>query len=145
MSSSASPPQPPCRSVVVATLDDNLIPNRLAESITKAARETIDQVTIVILSERFAPTASQKPSWGEVQDILTSLYILASKEAQSLDKVLLNIDVLLKGPKDPLPSDLADGDALYHVQTAGIWSPRISRIRLTRIPQLPEVHLCPSL
>ncbi|KAF7974827.1 hypothetical protein HWV62_11187 [Athelia sp. TMB] len=113
--------QPPLRTVVIATLDDNYIPTQLADSIAKATRETIERVTIIILSERFEPTASHKPSWGEVQELLTSLYILASKEAQALDKVLLDVDVLLKGPEKPLPLNLADDIGfrykLYDVET----------------------------
>lgn len=122
MSSSASTPQPPRRSVVVATLGDNRITTQLAESIAKAVRETIDQVTIFILSERFAPTGTHKPSWSEVQDLLTSLYILASKEAQSLDKVLLDINVVLKSRKEPYPVDLPEEARWYYVQTTGICS-----------------------
>ncbi|KZP21237.1 Nucleotidylyl transferase [Athelia psychrophila] len=114
---------PPRRSVVVATLDDNSITNQLAESITKAVRETIDQVTIFIVSERFAPTASRKPSWSEVQDLLTSLYILASKEAQSLDKVLLDINVVLKSRKEPYIVDLPEEAKWDYVQTTDALSP----------------------
>lgn len=133
MSSSTNTPQPSRHSVVLATLSDNSITKQLVDYVNAAARETVDRVTIVILSERFArsESASHKPSWSEVQDLLTSLYILASKEAQALDKVLLDIEVLLKAPQERQPNDLADADTLYDARTAGMYFHPISIWRPT--------------
>lgn len=111
------------RSVILAPVDDTSIPKHLVEIINDAVRLTLDRLTIILVSDLFDlgnSSVSRTQTWSEVQTMLTFVYIQASKAAQALDKILLEIDVLLKGVEGTLPSDLADSvDVLYEVHATG--------------------------
>jgi len=114
------------RSILIATLDDLSIPHHLAGVIGSATQWTHKHLTIIFLSKLFdrpsSTSESQESSishtqrWNEVQSLLTFVYVQATRVAQQLDRVLMEVDVLLKGTDETLPDDLADGaDILYRV------------------------------
>jgi hypothetical protein len=116
------------RSVLVAGLDDLSVPHHLSGAIGSAARCTHKHLTILFVSKLFgnphltAEAESDKGyishtrTWNEIQNLLTFTYVQATKVAQELGRVLLEIDVLLKGVDETLPDDFADNvDCLYHV------------------------------
>ena len=53
-----------------------------------------------------APGISRTAHFDAVQRLLTFVYVQATKIAQDLDRLLLDIDVLLKGPADAFPEDV---------------------------------------
>jgi pantetheine-phosphate adenylyltransferase len=114
------------RSILIATLDDLSIPHHLAGVISSVTRSTIKHLTIIFVSKLFDQPSSTSESqetsishtqrWSEVQSLLTFVYVQATRVAQELDRVLMEVDVLLKGMDETLPDDFADGvDILYRV------------------------------
>ncbi|KZV62157.1 Nucleotidylyl transferase [Peniophora sp. CONT] len=47
--------------------------------------------------------------WDDVQRLLTYVYVAATQVAQELDRILFDVDVLLKGLDDELPEGFANG------------------------------------
>ena len=92
-------------------------PHHLATSIAIAAAKTREHLRIVLVSSLFdSPVAegqtvikgiSRTTKWDEVQRLLTYVYVQATKKAQEMDKVLMEIDVLLEGENDTLPEYLS--------------------------------------
>ena len=117
------------KSILLATLNDLSIPHHLADVIASAAQWTHKRLIIIFVSELFdkkpspvsalgseEPSISHVQKWNEIQSLLTFVYVQATSMAQRLNRVLLEVDVLLKGINEPLPDNLADGvDILYHV------------------------------
>ena len=128
------------RRTVLLTTVHNLhdTPNFLASSVSTAARKTTESLGIVILSPFFnpprtsdgtvitssteerpdaqipldAPGISRTTYWDDVQRLLTFVYVQATKVAEDVGRVLLDIDVLLKGTgaaADAFPDDIIRG------------------------------------
>lgn len=110
-------------SILLATIDDLSVPHHLASAISSATEWTQKRITIVLVSKLFDNTSSSHETsishtqrWNEVQSILTFVYVQATKVAQFLDRVLMDVDVLLVGLEELLPRDIADGvDTLYRI------------------------------
>jgi hypothetical protein len=117
------------KSVLFATLDDLSIPHHLANAIASAAQWTHKRLIIIFVSKLFGkkpglvsalgsedPSISHTQKWNEIQSLLTFVYVQATSTAQRLNRVLMEVDVLLKGIDEPMPDNLADGvDILYRV------------------------------
>jgi pantetheine-phosphate adenylyltransferase len=114
------------RSILLATLDSLSVPHHLADVIGTTTRWTHKRLIIIFMSKLFDKPSSASESeetfiyhtqsWSEVQRLLTFVYVQATKVAQQLDRVLMEVDVLLKGFNETLPDNLADGvDVLYRV------------------------------
>ncbi|KAJ7582945.1 hypothetical protein C8J56DRAFT_1167953 [Mycena floridula] len=70
---------------------------------------------------RFIIPSSQ---WNDVQRLLTFVYVQATKIAHENDKVLMEIDVLLRGTGEALPEEIGQGiDMVYRVQGDSITAP----------------------
>jgi hypothetical protein len=110
--------------LLLATLPRLAAPHFLAPVISHAASTTRKRLVIILFSRFFnqeAPhshldqgyPASQAIShagkWRVVQEILTYVYVQATKVAQDLGKVLMDIDVLFKGMNDDLDETLGSG------------------------------------
>ncbi len=91
-----------------------------------AASETGAEKRPAAHDEWDAPGVSRTGYFEDVQRLLTFVYVQATKVAQDLDRVLLDVDVLLKGTStaaDAFPDDI--------VRDAGrIFSGEYSSIRL---------------
>lgn len=83
-------------------------PNFLATSVSTVARTSTAGLRIVILSPFFdlppdsasddhSRGVSRTAHWDDVQRLLTFVYVQATKVAQDLGNILLDIDVLLRG------------------------------------------------
>ncbi|KAI0672950.1 Nucleotidylyl transferase [Trametes maxima] len=107
----------------VHTLDDP--PSFLAGPVSTAARKTTASLRIVILSPFFnapdhpdpaARGLSRTAHWDGVQRLLTFVYVQATKVAQDLGNILLDIDVLLRGTADAFPEELVhQADRIFSV------------------------------
>ncbi|KAI0273580.1 Nucleotidylyl transferase [Gloeopeniophorella convolvens] len=121
--------------LLLATVNDLSTPHFLAPIIAGAARCVRERLVIVLFSRLFntgrrprSPLAgrpedasrrdscssshsdssagiSHTGSWDDVQRLLTYVYVQATAIAQELDKVLLQVDVLLRGFDEDLPED----------------------------------------
>ncbi|TFY77650.1 hypothetical protein EWM64_g6361 [Hericium alpestre] len=131
---------------LLATITDLQIPHFLTPVITSATRATRDRLIIVLFSRLFdAPRKSPSPDaarrnstgstgtnkssscishttkWDEMQRLLTYVYVQATKVAQDMDKVLLDIDVLLRGMDDDLEEDVATGvEMVFRIEGASL-------------------------
>jgi hypothetical protein len=100
--------------LVLATLPSLVVPYFLSPLITAAATAAKTRLTIVLFSRLFAVHNSQAPfshtaQWHSVQQLLTYVYVQASKVAQDMDNILLDINVLLKGMDDELDQNIIAG------------------------------------
>ncbi|KAF7796694.1 hypothetical protein EIP86_007877 [Pleurotus ostreatoroseus] len=118
----------PTKAVLLAHLDDiACAPHFLAAPIRTAAGLTAQQLRIVLVSPCFdtdAPlgTAARGTArWDEVQATLTYVYVQATKVAQEMGKILMDVDVLLQGEREPLPEAVAaDVRTLYRVSNTDV-------------------------
>ncbi|KIK57627.1 hypothetical protein GYMLUDRAFT_45789 [Collybiopsis luxurians FD-317 M1] len=95
--------------VLLASLPSLSRPDFLAPAITAATREARHSLRIVLFSRLFdADAISHTRNFGNVQSLLTYVYVQAAQVAQDMDKILLQIDVLLKGlnEKGILPEEI---------------------------------------
>lgn len=77
-----------------------------------AASETGNEARPAAHEDWDAPGISRTAYFEDVQRLLTFVYVQATKVAQDLDRVLLDIDVLLKGTgaaADAFPDDIIRG------------------------------------
>ncbi|KAF8660619.1 hypothetical protein AX16_001598 [Volvariella volvacea WC 439] len=89
---------------------------------------------------------SHTEEWDDVQRLLTYVYVQATKVAQDLDKVLLDVDILLKGLDEDLPDEVGEGiDVVYRVSGDCIAVPLPGSIRDTRQIYVPAGDRDPDL
>ena len=87
-------------------------PHHLSHPISFAASKTLKNLRIVLVSHLFdSPSelsrgVSHTEQWDEVQRLLTYVYVQATKVAQELDRVLMDIDVLLHAQDEPIPEHI---------------------------------------
>ncbi|TFK42306.1 hypothetical protein BDQ12DRAFT_675982 [Crucibulum laeve] len=148
------------RALLLATLPTLSTPHFLAPVITFAATHTRQRLVIVLFSRFFNTrrssatldpsyastlSISHTESWGTVQRLLTFVYVQATKIAQDLGRVLMDVDVLLKGLNEDLDGRLGEGmDIVYRISgdsCAVPLPPSISMLRQSYLPsgdQHPE-------
>ncbi|KAG6833060.1 hypothetical protein H0H87_011804 [Tephrocybe sp. NHM501043] len=112
------------RALLLATVSSLDPPHFLAPVITTAATTTRAHLTIVLFSRHFNnPTGtatlrgvSRTGRFEDVCRFLTYVYVQATSVAQALDKILMEIDVLLLGIDDDVPCTLGqDADVVFRV------------------------------
>ncbi len=121
--------------LLLATLNDLSTPCFLAPAVAGAARCVRDRLVVILFSRLFntgrrprsplsghRENAKRNPSvdssrsnsstgvshtgcWDDIQRLLTYVYVQATTVAQELDKVLLQVDVLLRGFDEDLCED----------------------------------------
>lgn len=113
------------RAVLLAALHNVDHPPRfLSGPIANAAAQTAKTLRIVLVSPLFdvrsasatnsRPTALGTEKFEEVQRLLTYVYVQATKVAQDMGKILMDVDVLLKGEDGSLQeSATADAQLVY--------------------------------
>ena len=114
-------------SLLLATLPSLAPPRFLESAIAYAASHSSTHLVIVLFSRHFNVNArsrtvselqavSHTACWDIVQRILTFTYVQATKVAWKENKVLMPIDVLLKGFNEDLDPALGVGiDVCYRV------------------------------
>ncbi|KAF5389938.1 hypothetical protein D9757_003656 [Collybiopsis confluens] len=98
--------------LLLASLPSLARPDFLAHTITIAAREAQQCLRIVLFSRLFdAGAISHAGNFSTVQGLLTYVYVQAAQVAQDMAKMLLQIDVFLKGinETDALPDEIGNG------------------------------------
>lgn len=87
----------------VATSKHLLTPSYLSEAIVEAVNQTQKSLVVIVFSPLFSLNPEQTGglahapvhSWKTIQNLLTFIYIEAAREAQRVDNLLLNVDVVL--------------------------------------------------
>ncbi|KDR73619.1 hypothetical protein GALMADRAFT_251363 [Galerina marginata CBS 339.88] len=138
--------------ILLATLPNLSVPHFLAPVVTWATAHTRNRLIIVLFSRHFnvhyshngplkndhltfseIQSLSRTESWDAVQRILTFTYVQATKVAQDANKVLMEVDVLLKGLNEDLDPQLAkDVDICFRVTGDSIAVPLPECITLLR-------------
>ncbi|KZT71290.1 Nucleotidylyl transferase [Daedalea quercina L-15889] len=108
-------------------------PTFLSGPISAVARHTTDNLRIILFSQLFDQDHnftvngretdvgdqskrgfSPAGHWDDVQRLLTYVYVQATKVAQEMNRVLMDIDVLLKAPKESFDWELTrDAERTY--------------------------------
>lgn len=113
------------KALLLATLHNvDSTPHFLAGPIATAATQAAQALRIVLVSPLFdansadyqshRPTALGTKRFNDVQRALTYVYVQATKVAQEMGKILMDVDVLLKGEHEPLQeSATVDAQVVY--------------------------------
>ena len=113
------------RAVLFAALHNvDHVPRFLAGPVATAASRTNQALRIVLVSPLFdsgsagleshRPTALGTKRFDDVQSILTYVYVQATKVAQEMGKILMDVDVLLKGEDEPLQESITAGAEIIY-------------------------------
>ncbi|EJD05866.1 Nucleotidylyl transferase [Fomitiporia mediterranea MF3/22] len=80
-------------------------------AIAEATERTSERLLIILFSRLFNANAklSHTGTWNEVQTLLASVYVESTRAAQKLDRILMDVDVLLKGFDAEVCVDSKDG------------------------------------
>jgi len=73
----------------------------ISDPIASIAKRTRSRLLVIIFHPTFE-LASGTGSWAAVQKLLTHAYVQATTVAQDYDKILMTIDVILRGNHTPL-------------------------------------------
>ena len=95
-------------------------------TLRKAVSSSTSSILILILSPAFNPTSklSHTGTWNQIQFLIAPLYVQASHEATICDRVLLDIDILLKGTEGDLGLEWTDTGGADGVNKWGrVWVP----------------------
>lgn len=125
--------------LLLATLPNLTLPHFLSQVISHAVTYTRKRLIIVLFSRYFnvhhpqsgddvdhqSLTFPEKQglshtlTWDAVQRILTYTYVQATKVALEINKVLMEVDVLLKGINEDLKADIGVGMGICFRITGG--------------------------
>lgn len=118
------------RTVLLAHLQDIDVPHHLGPAIVSVTTATAEALVIVLVSQLFhtsESTLNRVQQWDRVQSLLTYVYVKATKAAQDLGKVLLDISVVLKDPSQSFPNNFWNGvDICFRIQGGASLSPALS-------------------
>lgn len=91
---------------------DNL--SHISSPIAAAASRTRTRLLIVIFSPLF-DNISGTGSWHAVQRLLTHAYVHATAVSQKLDRIMMGVDVILRGAKGLTDEDPVDAwDTIFY-------------------------------
>ncbi|KAJ7046947.1 hypothetical protein C8F04DRAFT_1062255 [Mycena alexandri] len=102
-------------SLLYVSLPSLSVPHFLAPAIVQAAQRTRNQLLIVLLADLFDP-AHAVSHWNDVQRLLTFVYVQATKVAQDMGRLLMQIDVLLLAPNEPFPDAVVAPHLVFCVE-----------------------------
>ena len=108
------------RALLLAALDTvDTVPHHLSTPIATAASKTTQALRIVLVSPLFdansidgddlQSTALGTSRFENVQRVLTYVYVQATRVAQEMGKILMDVDVLLRGDNEPLQDSTTIG------------------------------------
>ncbi|KAG1754409.1 hypothetical protein EDB19DRAFT_1666284 [Suillus lakei] len=128
------------RAVLFAHLQDLDAPHHLGPAIASVTAATTEALIIVLVSQLFRTASNRIEQWDDVQRLLTYVYVKATKAAQDLGKVLLDISVVLKDPSGSFPSNFGNGmDMCFRIQG----DPPVPHLP-DSIETLPQVFVVPD-
>lgn len=99
------------RTILFAHLHDISVPHHLGPAIASVTAATTEALVIVLISQLFRTvesTSNRAKQWDHIQRLLTYVYVKATKAAQDLGKVLLDISVVLKDPSESFPNNFGN-------------------------------------
>ncbi|KAJ7632758.1 hypothetical protein FB45DRAFT_913394 [Roridomyces roridus] len=133
--------------IVYASLSSLDVPHFLAPTIRHAAENTVDRLCTILVAD------SLEGPWNHVQQLLAFVYVQATSVAQARDLPLMQIDVFLQHPDDPVPESSVPADVVFRVDgDAAPLPPPLAGISEQRIPRgvspadrKSDGDACPSL
>ena len=118
--STSRQPERHFKSTIIAFKLNNLRLSKFLYSVVEdVVRCTSERVIVIVYSALFEDDArfSHTAHWEEVQSLLTAVYAWAARIGQEQGKILLQVDVLLKGsPMTELPDEKNEWDHLFVVE-----------------------------
>ncbi|KAJ7125493.1 Nucleotidylyl transferase [Mycena crocata] len=104
-------------SVLYATVPSLSVPHFLATAIVHAAQHTRNHLLIVLVADWFDRSSHGVSHWNDVQQLLTFVYVQATKIAQDMRRLLMQVDVLLQSPREAasLEESFAAADLVFRV------------------------------
>lgn len=88
--------------------------------VVNATKATRRRLVIVLFSRIFDENLiSHADHWHDIQRLLTFIYVQASKVAQDAGRLLMEVDVLLKGVMDKLPDGLIEDVGMVYRASGG--------------------------
>jgi len=148
------------RALLLASLPSLSAPHFLTSAITTAASLTRKRLVIILFSRHFnisrrssfhlgisgAQGVSHTEQWKTVQELLTFIYVHATKVAYDMGKVLMEIDVLLKGLNEDIDEQLgASIDIVFRISGDACPVPLPETISCMRHSYLPAGDSNPNL
>ncbi|KAF7294815.1 CTP-transf-like domain-containing protein [Mycena indigotica] len=103
--------------LLYASIHETEIPVFLASPIAHAAQNTHKHLTIILVSPSF------DLSWNSIQQLLTFVYVQATKVAQDRNRILMQIDVLLHIPNTAIPESVSSPDVVFRVEGDSVQLP----------------------
>ncbi|KAK2466684.1 hypothetical protein APHAL10511_000942 [Amanita phalloides] len=144
------------RALLLASLSNLNSPQYLLPAITSAVMATRTRLVTVIFSRFFNRGPGQDADiddrvdlpalrgishterWDDIQRLLTFVYVQAFKIAQEMGKILMDIDILLRGLDENVPENIAEGiDIVFRITGDSIAVPLPSTISDIRYVYLP--------
>ncbi|THH07294.1 hypothetical protein EW145_g3475 [Phellinidium pouzarii] len=139
------------RSILVLNIDNLRDLRKFSSAIAAATERTAERLLVIIFCERFnaSTNLSHTQSWKEVQTLLTCVYVETTRVAQEADRILLDVDVLLRGldaEEIPVKNDgwdhlfVIEGDSTNYPLPS--WTSTLSIIALSaQTPNNSETHV----
>lgn len=95
----ASPVALYSKSILAVKLNKLSDVHKLLPAVATAAHQTTSRLLIVLCCEVFNADRdfSHTQHWDEIQSLFTCVYVEATRVAQEADRILLDVDVLLRG------------------------------------------------
>ncbi|KAH8117389.1 Nucleotidylyl transferase [Phellopilus nigrolimitatus] len=99
------------RSILILKTDNLHDVRKFSSAISKATRQSTDRLLIIIFCELLNADVhlSRTRSWRDVQTLLTCVYVEATRVSQDADRILMDVDVLLRGLDTEVPIQQEDG------------------------------------
>lgn len=94
------------RSILALRHDDLSNVQRLLPFVSTATRRTTQRLLVILFSDAFDDddtNSSRAASWDAVQAALTAVYVESARIAYEEDRILMEVDVLLRGTHTVVP------------------------------------------
>nr|GAT53295.1 predicted protein [Mycena chlorophos] len=96
--------------LLYASITPGQLPRFLSVSIADAVRHAPNDLTIILVASSF------DLPWHSIQQLLTFVYVQATKVAQDMNRVLMQIDVLLQTPDSPIPAAISRPNTVFRIE-----------------------------
>ena len=99
------------QAILALKIDDLSNVHTLLPSVAIAARQTTKRLLIILFSDAVSEGSnfSRTGNWDTVQTVLTAVYVESTRIAYEENRVLMGVDVLLRGLGASVPQLQQDG------------------------------------
>ena len=99
------------RSILVVHLASLRDVHRFTEAIKTATEQTSERLLIILICDALNEDRhlNNVAAWDDVQGLLTFVYVEATRVAQDADRILMDVNVLLRGLDKDITIDQEEG------------------------------------